>query len=138
MLIPLTTVIVFSMIKDAFEDYNRHKNDDKENKSLANTFQKESFQPKNWQEVRVGEIIKVKCDEQIPCDIIIVHSSDPKGVCYTETKGLDGETNLKMKNAPKLLQNKFQVPFDLKQIDGEIICEQPNNAIYKFEGNIRL
>lgn len=138
MLIPLTTVIVFSMIKDAFEDYNRHKNDDKENKSLADTFQKESFQPKNWQDVRVGEIIKVKCDEQIPCDIIIVHSSDPKGVCYTETKGLDGETNLKMKNAPKLLQNKFQVPFDLKQIDGEIICEQPNNAIYKFEGNIRL
>ena len=52
-----------------------------------------------------------------------MHSSDSKGVRYTETKGLDGETNLKMKNAPKLLQNKFQVPYDLKQIDGEIICE---------------
>jgi phospholipid-translocating ATPase len=32
MLIPLTTCIGWSMIKDAFEDYNRHKNDNKENK----------------------------------------------------------------------------------------------------------
>lgn len=107
MLIPLTTVVVFSMIKDAFEDYNRHKNDDKENKSQANVFSKSTFSQKNWQDIRVGEVIRVNCDEQIPCDLVILHSSDSKGVCYTETKGLDGETNLKMKNAPKVIQHKY-------------------------------
>lgn len=30
------------------------------------------------------------------------------------------------------------MPYDFQKMDGEIICEQPNNAIYKFEGNIRL
>ena len=33
--------------------------------------------------------------------MVIVKSQDPKGCCYVETKGLDGETNLKMKSAPK-------------------------------------
>ena len=51
----------------------------------------------------MGEVVKVKCDEQVPCDIVILRTSDSKGVCYTETKGLDGETNLKMKSAPKVL-----------------------------------
>jgi magnesium-transporting ATPase (P-type) len=45
---------------------------------------------------------------------VIIHSSDPKGVCYVETKGLDGETNLKMKNAPKKLNEKFQLLYDLQ------------------------
>ena len=31
MAIPLTFVVIVSMIKDAFEDYKRHKNDEKEN-----------------------------------------------------------------------------------------------------------
>ena len=39
--------------------------------------------------------------------MVIIRASDSKGVCYTETKGLDGETNLKMKNAPKQLQHHF-------------------------------
>ena len=26
----------------------------------------------------------------------------------------------------------------MKDINGEIVCEKPNNAIYKFEGTIKL
>jgi phospholipid-transporting ATPase len=31
--------------------------------------------------------------------MILINSSLPKGICYVETKGLDGETNLKQKLA---------------------------------------
>jgi len=31
--------------------------------------------------------------------MILLGSSLPKGIAYVETKGLDGETNLKMKQA---------------------------------------
>jgi phospholipid-transporting ATPase len=55
----------------------------------------------------VGDIIKVNEDEMIPADIVILHTSDPKGCCYVETKNLDGETNLKMKNAHKELNDYF-------------------------------
>ena len=37
--------------------------------------------------------------EYFPCDMILLNSSNPNGVCYVETKNLDGETNLKHKKA---------------------------------------
>ena len=33
--------------------------------------------------------------------MILLNSSGPKGICYIETKNLDGETNLKYKVANK-------------------------------------
>lgn len=47
--------------------------------------------------MRVGQIIKVYENEFFPCDMMIIGSSLPKGMCYVETKSLDGETNLKHK-----------------------------------------
>ena len=41
----------------------------------------------------------MKRDEFLPADILILNTSEPKGVCYIETKNLDGETNLKQKIA---------------------------------------
>lgn len=67
----------------------------------------------------------------MPADLVLLKSSEAKDCCYVETKGLDGETNLKMKFTPNKLK-------DLDEIqDISINCEQPNNSIYKFEGNIR-
>jgi P-type E1-E2 ATPase len=57
--------------------------------------------PKQWKDIRVGEIIKVQDEEFCPCDILLLSSADPKGTCYVETKNLDGETNLKIKNVQK-------------------------------------
>jgi magnesium-transporting ATPase (P-type) len=33
--------------------------------------------------------------------MLLLNSDLPKGVCYVETKNLDGETNLKFKQADK-------------------------------------
>ena len=67
-----------------------------------------------------------------------MHTPDEKGGCYVETKNLDGETNLKTKHAEKELQKKFKSESDLKSMNGSITCEPPNNAIYKFEGTIKV
>jgi P-type E1-E2 ATPase len=56
-----------------------------------------------WQDIKVGDIIKVNNEEFLPADLVILSTSDPKGSCYIETKNLDGETNLKIKSAPKEL-----------------------------------
>lgn len=53
---------------------------------------------------------------------------------YVETKGLDGETNLKIKNVHKTFLEEFKDVEDIENLKGQILCERPNNAIYKFEG----
>ena len=51
-----------------------------------------------WEDIRAGQIVKVKNDEDIPCDILLLYSSNDAGVTYVDTMALDGETNLKEKN----------------------------------------
>lgn len=86
--------------------------------------------------MRVGQIIRINKNEFIPADLVILHSSNPKGACYVETKNLDGETNLKMKATEKDIYGHFKNESDLQKLDGEVQCEMPNEQIYKFEGNI--
>jgi len=48
--------------------------------------------------------VEVREDDYIPADIVLLHSSGQKGTCFVETKNLDGETNLKLKQTHKDLQ----------------------------------
>ena len=40
--------------------------------------------------------MKVKADEEFPCDLVLLSSEDPEGNCHVTTANLDGETNLKV------------------------------------------
>lgn len=69
--------------------------------------------------------------------MILMRSSDPKGCIYIETKNLDGETNLKNKYVHKDINAKYVNDLEaLYKMQGRIFCEAPNNAIYKFEGQM--
>lgn len=69
-----------------------------------------------WKDIKVGKIVQVKNDQLIPCDILTIKCSDPKGVCYVETKSLDGETNLKMKTVHKELVKHYH-DVDVEQME---------------------
>ena len=138
---PLIVVVVISMIKYIFEDYSRHKADGIENNKMALVYdpQLRIFAPKEWKLIKVGMIVKVLNDEYFPADMVLCRSSDLKGMCYVETKSLDGETNLKHKVAEKFINSKLQDIGELnRNIAGTVICETPNDKIYKFEGSITL
>lgn len=52
-----------------------------------------------WENVAVGDFVKIMDHESIPADILICSTSEEENVAFVETKNLDGETNLKSRNA---------------------------------------
>ena len=112
MLPPLLLVVVTSMLKDAYEDYCRHCEDALENNALCTRFNRRTreFEKVRWQDIEIGDFIKTDQDEFFPADMVVVKSTEDEGVCYVETKNLDGETNLKNKVVPKDLWHTFDHP----------------------------
>lgn len=54
-----------------------------------------------------GDFIKIKKDETIPADCLILICSSPSGISYVETSSLDGEKNLKPKFGNSTLQMNY-------------------------------
>ncbi len=141
MLAPVVLVVFTSMIKDAYEDYCRHCEDDIENNALCKRFNKQTgtFEKVRWGSILIGDFIKVDQDEFFPADMIVVRSTEDEGVCYVETKNLDGETNLKNKQVPKDIIDTFSHPEQaIKEFDGTFTIDGPNNLIYKLDGNLEM
>lgn len=57
------------------------------------------------QDIIQGDLVKVARDCDVPCDLVLLKSSDPHGKCHITTANLDGESNLKTLIVPKNLPN---------------------------------
>lgn len=88
----------------------------------------------------VGDIVRIEKDEQIPCDVLLLYSSEEKGNCFVETKNLDGETNLKEKKSSSEIQDIFKEGLE-KEFSKQHLrykFERPNPYLYNFTGTIEL
>lgn len=47
-------------------------------------------------DIKVGDIIKLEINDQVPTDLLLLGSSDDFLRCHINTANLDGETNLKV------------------------------------------
>jgi P-type E1-E2 ATPase len=108
---PLGFVVFVSMINDIIEDSKHHSSDNKENSNKVSSIPKPDqmryvlqeaegvFMTLKLSKLKVGLIVKVVKDQYFPADLILLNSDDPQGICFVETKNLDGEKNLKSKMA---------------------------------------
>ncbi|RIA84941.1 hypothetical protein C1645_808533 [Glomus cerebriforme] len=189
--LPLVSITAMTALKDAFEDWKRHSQDNSLNKSKTirlenwnnvnapngqNTRRKylskifnfilswlgyknsvnynasisdskdseESDLTKNnakwavsrWQDVRVGDIIKLKNNDSIPADIVILSTSEPDGLCYVETKELDGETNLKIRHCISSTAS-IKSESDCEHASFHVESEPPHSNLYSYTGILR-
>lgn len=132
-LFPLLFVLFVTAIKDGYEDWRRHRSDRNENNREAQVLQFGKFRGKQWKKMRAGEVVKISADETIPCDMVLLGSSDPNGIAYVQTMNLDGESNLKTRYAR---QETIPMVWDEGSYSGTIQCEQPNRNIYEFMANM--
>ncbi|GAM90695.1 hypothetical protein ANO11243_087400 [Dothideomycetidae sp. 11243] len=135
--VPLTIVLAVSAIKEAIEDSRRKSQDRQLNTAAARVLRGSNFQETKWQSVAVGDIIRVESEEPFPADIVLLASSEPEGLCYIETANLDGETNLKIKQAiPETATIVGQS--DLARLGGRLRSEQPNSSLYTYEATMTM
>ncbi|WOK95873.1 phospholipid-transporting ATPase 1 [Canna indica] len=133
-LFPLLFVLFVTAIKDGYEDWRRHRSDRKENNREALVLQCGNFVFKKWKKICVGEVVKINADEAIPCDMVLLCTSDPNGIAYIQTMNLDGESNLKTRYARQETVSMVQEG----KFTGLIRCEQPNRNIYEFTANMEF
>ena len=161
---PLVVVLTINAVKEAYDDYFRHKSDDAVNASVVTVVKPRKRAPGGgggggggdstttttttttttedvrWRDLKVGDVVRVKNNAEFPADIVLMQSSDATGVCYVETANLDGETNLKVK-ASAGVGVKSGEDADAHEVfeklrDARVECEAPNNQLYKFEGKL--
>lgn len=87
------------------------------------------------QNIVPGDLVKVARDCDVPCDLVMLESSDSSGKCFVTTANLDGESNLKSLSVPKGLP---KVDTDRLHTLGTIECEHPITDLYSFNGRIEL
>lgn len=91
-----------------------------------------------WKDLKVGDIIKLNCDDWVPADVALLTSTAEMGETFVETMALDGETNLKSK-MPNIELNKLaNKAKNLFSMSGTILSEDPNQDLYNFEGSLDL
>ncbi|XP_033107552.1 probable phospholipid-transporting ATPase IM [Anneissia japonica] len=138
--LPLVFVLTVSAVKDGIDDYKRHKSDGTVNNRTAEILvcqdTKRDLVATKWHHVQVGDIIKLYNNDFVTADILVLSSSEPHSVVYVETAELDGETNLKVKQALPETSPLGQDLEKLGNFNGEVQCEAPNNRLDRYEGTL--
>ncbi|RNF09721.1 putative phospholipid-translocating P-type ATPase (flippase) [Trypanosoma rangeli] len=93
-LLPLLFAFTLTSLKEGYDDVKRHRQDAKYNNEKRTVLDCVSA---SWKllpnySIRVGDVILLKEDESIPCDVVVVAATS---TVYIRTDNLDGELDLK-------------------------------------------
>jgi phospholipid-translocating ATPase len=97
---------------------------------------KARFKKDAWKSVQVGDFIRLYNDEEIPADVVVLSTSSDDGACYVETKNLDGETNLKVRNALHSTRDVKHARH-CERAEFVIESEAPHSNLYSYSAAIR-
>lgn len=89
-----------------------------------------------WQDIMVGDIIRLKRNDLVPADIVLLHSDGYNGIAYVDTMALDGETNLKAKQPSPAFTTICNTLDGIAACDAQLAVENPNPDLYNFDGKV--
>lgn len=129
-ILPMLFVIAVSMLKSGIEDLIRYQNDRKDNAIIYEIYDKksQSFVPKHSADIKPGDIIRIKNEQEIPSDVVIIGVSSNDGISYINEVNLNGETALKQKRC------LFGTRQPTTEFEAELRVPKPNQDILKLDG----
>ncbi|KAK9471327.1 uncharacterized protein V1510DRAFT_438027 [Dipodascopsis tothii] len=163
----IITFMIFTFIamaREGFDDWQRHRQDASENNKVAHVAQlcrsvRDGLAPAAtaasaasadgrvrwartaWQDIKVGDIVRLRKNDWVPADLLLLDADGLGDQAYVETAALDGETNLKNKVClPALVELcGADHAFDgLDRCETTVVTEDPNLDLYKFDGTLTV
>ncbi|ETW01907.1 hypothetical protein H310_06461 [Aphanomyces invadans] len=161
----LVFILVVDAVFAIHEDKKRHEADYIANHRIVHVLRPSMtsvdkatdvmFTPTPWADLCVGNYVQLFNRDIVPADILILavqphvpssgrcdadDSDDPpvETLCYVETKSLDGESNMKVREALGATAQRCRRPQDLLSLRGLIEAEPPNNHTHSFSGVVTL
>jgi phospholipid-translocating ATPase len=134
--LPLIFVVAISMTKDLIDDLGRRRADRLANAREYVVCKGASRVPTRASALRVGDVVRLAQDDEVPADCVVLKTSDELGGCYIQTTNLDGESDLKPRRA--LIETQTMAEEEMGTLNGTINCAHPNAAIYSFDANLTL
>ncbi|RCH93898.1 hypothetical protein CU098_001750, partial [Rhizopus stolonifer] len=94
------------------------------------------FEKSLSKDVRVGDFILLRNGDSLPADAVLLSTSDKEGICFVETKDLDGETNLKPRKSIQELKHIQSGADCLNDCHFYMEAGVPSPDLYNFEGTL--
>ncbi|AFZ79835.1 uncharacterized protein BEWA_026840 [Theileria equi strain WA] len=132
---PLILVLTVSILKEASDDYKRFLRDREANSQKYEILSKDGLIEVNAENIQLGSIIKLRKDQRVPADLILLRTSEANGSSFIRTDQLDGETDWKLKRAICTTQS---LKSSSSMLDLQAVCcvEPPRQDIYSFNGQM--
>lgn len=135
-------ISIVEKIKRFFSKYHRERVKLQKKFSASVEFEQHDrnepmWQPTYWIDVKVGDLVRLRNNDPIPADMIILSTSESDCLCYVETKNLDGETNLKIRKGPEETQH-IKTTADCASTKFVLETENPNVNLYSFNGKLLI
>jgi magnesium-transporting ATPase (P-type) len=93
---------------------------------------------KKWKDIRMGDILEIKKDEQFPADMALLYAegndNSPVDLVFVDTMNLDGETNLKPRT---IFDSSISTTEKLHGINASLTYESPNKNLDKWDGTLK-
>ena len=138
-------IIFIEIIVTTVEYIKIYLNDLKINnqRALKYDLEERKFINDKWQNLNVGNIIKVNKNEVVPADMIILDSQNHNHECFCDYSSINGNfDNFDLKKAcndtksPGIKQIKLNEY--IKNIKGVLKYEEPNSNMHIFNGRLKL
>ncbi|XP_068853217.1 phospholipid-transporting ATPase IK isoform X4 [Aphelocoma coerulescens] len=137
LLFPLSCLLIIRGLRDLIDDIGRHQSDRNINSRPCEILAGTSFHWQKWRDICVGDIVRLRKDSVVPADLLLLRSSEPSSLCYVETADIDGETNLKFRQALLVTHQELGSEESMAAFDGRVTCEEPNSRMHTFTGTLR-
>eukprot|EP01113_Clastostelium_recurvatum_P029203 TRINITY_DN3524_c0_g1_i3.p1 TRINITY_DN3524_c0_g1~~TRINITY_DN3524_c0_g1_i3.p1 ORF type:complete len:1185 (-),score=348.75 TRINITY_DN3524_c0_g1_i3:5-3115(-) len=132
---PLVFVLAITIGKEAIDDFKRYLRDKEANGQKYMRLTTGGLVPIPSSDIKVGQLIQIETNQRVPCDMILLRTTEKSGASFIRTDQLDGETDWKLRRSVTLTQ-KMQADQELLAVKASIYAEKPKKDIYSFIGTL--